>query len=153
MKPANAAELLLQARLRNGLSQEALAIRAGLTRSVVAGIECGEVSPTVESLNELLQLAGEDLVLSIARRETGIDLTLNLGNLELSTEQRVEKGLAFADFVRHNRGGGTRDLGPSVDPGRLLRGFDKNEVDFVVIGSVAGLVHGSAYPTYDLDLA
>lgn len=26
-------------------------------------------------------------------------------------------------------------------------------MDFVVIGSIAGLVHGSAYPTYDLDLA
>jgi hypothetical protein len=26
-------------------------------------------------------------------------------------------------------------------------------VQFVVIGSIAGLTHGSAYPTYDLDLA
>jgi len=28
----------------------------------------------------------------------------------------------------------------------------RHEVDFVVIGSIAGIVHGSAYPTYDLDL-
>lgn len=26
-------------------------------------------------------------------------------------------------------------------------------MEFVVVGSIAGLVHGSAYPTYDLDVA
>jgi hypothetical protein len=36
---------------------------------------------------------------------------------------------------------------------RLLQTLDKHDVDFVVIGGMAGLVHGSAYPTYDLDVA
>jgi predicted nucleotidyltransferase len=36
---------------------------------------------------------------------------------------------------------------------RLLRALDEHGVDFVVIGGIAGLVHGSAYPTYDLDVA
>jgi hypothetical protein len=36
---------------------------------------------------------------------------------------------------------------------KLLRVLDHNGVDFVVVGGIAGLVHGSAYPTYDLDVA
>jgi uncharacterized protein len=93
METATAAELLREARLRYGISQEALAIRAGLTQPDIAEIEDGKRSPTVDDLVELLHLVGEDLVVSAKRRETGIDRTLNKGNLELSTEQRVRKDL------------------------------------------------------------
>jgi hypothetical protein len=48
---------------------------------------------------------GEELVLTAEKRNTGVDLTLNRANLELTPEQRVQKGLEFADFVRTNRGG------------------------------------------------
>jgi hypothetical protein len=41
----------------------------------------------------------------------------------------------------------------TFDPIPLLRALADGEVDFVVIGGVAGGVHGSAYPTYDLDVA
>jgi hypothetical protein len=34
-----------------------------------------------------------------------------------------------------------------------LRALADARVDFVVIGGVAGAVHGSAYPTYDVDVA
>ncbi|MFL5832458.1 MAG: hypothetical protein ACJ76B_00550 [Solirubrobacterales bacterium] len=85
--------------------------------------------------------------------ETGIDITLNQGDLKLSAEHRVRRGLAFADLVRCNRPGGSGDLGRSVQIGPLLTALDGNQVDFVVIGSIAGLAHGSAYPTYDLDVA
>jgi predicted nucleotidyltransferase len=44
------------------------------------------------------------------------------------------------------------DLGIPLQAGKLLRALERNGVDFVVIGGLAGLVHGSAYPTYDLDV-
>jgi len=44
------------------------------------------------------------------------------------------------------------DLGPPLQLGVLLRALDKHAVEFVIIGGVAGLAHGSAYPTYDLDV-
>lgn len=40
----------------------------------------------------------------------------------------------------------------SLQVDRLLQALSKHGVDFVVIGGVAGLVHGSAYPTFDLDV-
>lgn len=45
------------------------------------------------------------------------------------------------------------DLGPPLQAAPLLRALDRHGVDFVVIGGVAGLAHGSSYPTYDLDVA
>jgi transcriptional regulator with XRE-family HTH domain len=96
--------LLREARIRHGVSQERLAIRAGTTQSAISRIEQERVSPTVKTLTELLHLLGEDLVLEARQQDTGIDLTLNRRNLELTPEQRVAKGLEFADFVRHNRG-------------------------------------------------
>jgi hypothetical protein len=44
------------------------------------------------------------------------------------------------------------DLGPPLQLGVLLRALEKHGVEFVVIGGVAGLAHGSSYPTYDLDV-
>ena len=97
--------LLREARLRHGLSQERLAIRAGTTQSAISRIEQERGSPTVKTLAELLGLMGDELVIAARKRDTGTDLTLNESNLELSPEQRVRRGLEFADFVRRNRGG------------------------------------------------
>ncbi|HYJ22984.1 MAG TPA: hypothetical protein VEW07_13290 [Solirubrobacterales bacterium] len=44
------------------------------------------------------------------------------------------------------------ELGPSLQIRELLRALDRHGVEFIVIGGVAGLVHGSSYPTYDLDV-
>jgi transcriptional regulator with XRE-family HTH domain len=153
MEEAHAGALLREARHRHGVGQEGLAIRAGLPQAVIAEIESGRRLPAVQDLRDLLQLLGEDLILTSLKRETGIDLTLNQGNLELSTDQRVQRGMEFADFVRQNRSGSAEDLGRSLQPGSLLQPLVNRDVDFVVVGSVAGLVYGSAYPTYDLDVA
>jgi transcriptional regulator with XRE-family HTH domain len=96
--------LLREARIRHGLSQERLARRASTTQSAISRIEQERGSPTVRTLEELLHLMGENLVLAVEKRDTGIDLTLNKANLELTPEQRVRRGLEFADVVRRNRG-------------------------------------------------
>jgi len=54
----SAAEILLQARTRAGLSQRALARRAGTAQSVIARIEQGRTSPTWETLQRLLAALG-----------------------------------------------------------------------------------------------
>ena len=41
----------------------------------------------------------------------------------------------------------------AFDPLALLDALAAHGVDFVVIGGVAGAAHGSAYPTFDLDIA
>jgi transcriptional regulator with XRE-family HTH domain len=159
-----AGELLRDARRRHGVSQQRLAIRAGTTQSAISRIECDRVSPSVETLRAFLDLLGEDLSLAAERRDSGIDLSLNEGNLRLSPAGRLRRGLQFADMVRRNRGGenpsaATRrymaktDLGEGLELHPLLGALVRHGVDFIVVGGVAGWVYGSAYPTYDLDVA
>jgi hypothetical protein len=38
------------------------------------------------------------------------------------------------------------------DPGPAIEALADAGVDFVLIGGLAGIAHGSAYPTYDLDI-
>jgi transcriptional regulator with XRE-family HTH domain len=102
---ASPGRLLRDARARHRVSQEQLAIRAGTTQSAISRIERDRVSPTVQTLTELLRMLGEDLMLETEKRDTGVDLSLTRRNLELTPEQRVQRGLEFADFVRRNRGG------------------------------------------------
>jgi transcriptional regulator with XRE-family HTH domain len=164
-------ELLREARTDYGISQSELAARANTTQSAISRIEAGKVSPSFETLRELLRMLSFDLVLEARPRDAGIDLTLNEGNFELSAAARVEGGLGWADEILRTQ----RDMGvkpgvngearaawkimerragrPILEAGPLLDALDRKEVDFVVIGGVAGLAHGSAYPTYDLDIA
>jgi len=98
-------EILRDARRRHGVSQARLAIRAGTTQSAISRIESDRVSPSVETLRELLHMLGEDLVLGAEARDAGIDRTQNQRNMRMTPEDRVRRGLEFADFVRRNRGG------------------------------------------------
>ena len=162
--PVTPGEVLRDARKRRGVSQKTLATRAGTTQSAISRIERDRISPTVETLRALLDLLNEDLVIVAGRRDSGIDLSLNEANLQLSPSGRIERGLGFADMVRRERGGenlpaATRgfmaetDLGEGLEPHPLLGSLLRRGVDFVVVGGVAGWVHGSVYPTYDLDVA
>jgi transcriptional regulator with XRE-family HTH domain len=91
--------LLREARLRHGVSQERLAIRAGTTQSAISRIEKDHVSPSVQTLAELLYLLGENLVLAAEPRDAGIDPTLIDERLRMTEEDRLEYGRAFADQV------------------------------------------------------
>jgi transcriptional regulator with XRE-family HTH domain len=164
-------ELLREVRSAYGITQGDLAARANTTQSAISRIEAGKVSPSFETLRELLRLLGADLVLDASTRDSGVDPTLNESNFEFSPSDRVERGLGWADeILRTQRQIGVRPGAnpgalaaweamdkrgskPIIETGPLLDALDRNHVDFVVIGGVAGLAHGSAYPTYDLDIA
>lgn len=91
-----AGELLRETRWRRGVSQSELATRAGTTQSAISRIEKDRVSPSMETLRELLHLLGEDLTIGVEAREWGIDRTLIRERLRLTTSERLSYGLAFA---------------------------------------------------------
>jgi len=95
-------QLLRDARRRRGVSQARLAIRAGTTQSAISRIERDRVSPTVETLHELLHLLGEDLVLAVSERDAGIDRSMVRERFRSTPAQRVEYGRAFSDMVIRN---------------------------------------------------
>lgn len=91
--------LLREARLRHGLSQERLARRAGTTQSAISRIEQERGSPTVRTLEDLLNLMGENLALTVEARDAGIDRTLVAERLRMDEGERLDYGIAFADQV------------------------------------------------------
>lgn len=94
--------LLRDARKRHGVSQQSLARRAGTTQSAISRIERGGVSPTVETLGELLHLIGEDLILGTEPTDSGIDRSLIRERLALTPSERLDYGIAMANQIIGN---------------------------------------------------
>jgi transcriptional regulator with XRE-family HTH domain len=95
-------QLLREARERHGVSQKRLAMRASTTQSAISRIERDRVSPSVETLRELLYLLGEDLTLGAEERDFGIDRTLNAEALRRSPTERLDYGVAFTNMLIAN---------------------------------------------------
>ena len=99
-----AGQLLREARERHGLTQKQLAIRARTSQAAVSRIERGLVSPTVETLEKLLAMVNEELVLDARAIDWGHDVTLLRQNLQRTPAERIEHMTKVANFVRRNRG-------------------------------------------------
>lgn len=100
----NAGALLRQSRKRHGLTQKQLAIRARTSQAAISRIERGLVSPTVEMLDRLLDLLGEELVLAASPIDYGHDKTLLAQNLDRTIAERIDHMTDVANFVLRNRG-------------------------------------------------
>lgn len=95
-------ELLRETRKKHGVSQKQLAVRGSTTQSAISRIERDRVSPSIDTLSELLYLLGEDLRLEVSPRDSGIDATLIDKQLRLSPTERLDYGMAFANMVIAN---------------------------------------------------
>ncbi|HEY7962022.1 MAG TPA: helix-turn-helix domain-containing protein [Solirubrobacteraceae bacterium] len=89
------AELVRSTRLRLGLSQRRLALRAGTTQAAVSRIERGLVSPTFTTLRELMLAMGEEPALSSRRLPTEWDPAHMTSTLERTPEERLALALSW----------------------------------------------------------
>jgi transcriptional regulator with XRE-family HTH domain len=103
-----AGELLRDARRRHGLTQRQLAIRARTSQAAISRIERGLVSPSVDTLADLLWMMNEELVLTATPVNWGHDTTLNQSNLKLSLEDRIRQNIVWARRMDEIRGGVAR---------------------------------------------
>ena len=101
----SAAEILLQARTRAGLSQRALARRAGTAQSVIARIEQGRTSPTWETLQRLLAALGLEVNAQLEPRVVvGSHMLAEVpGILRMTPEQRMEEVKNVSEFLHGAR--------------------------------------------------
>jgi transcriptional regulator with XRE-family HTH domain len=86
------ADLIREARLRAGLTQQELAERTGRERSVIARWEQGAVAPSIETLVDLVRACGFDLPLELVPYEPSDEERLRKNAL-LSPERRLERYL------------------------------------------------------------
>ena len=92
MRPeaVKSAALLREARLRAGLSQQELAARSGKERTVIARWEQGSVSPSFDTVIDLVRACGFDLPLELVPFDAVGDE--RIAELQmLSPERRLER--------------------------------------------------------------
>jgi transcriptional regulator with XRE-family HTH domain len=95
----DAGTLLRQRRRAHGLSQRELAIRAGTRQATVSRIENGHEVPTVQRLEQLLTVLGEQLVMGTTWLDPERPVSDVRVDLAKSMAQRLEDGFALASFA------------------------------------------------------
>jgi transcriptional regulator with XRE-family HTH domain len=91
-----AAHLIREARLRAGLTQDELAQRSGVQRSLIGRWEQGAVQPGFDNVLDVIEACGFDLPLMLVARDSDLDGQLDENRL-LSPERRAERYLAQLD--------------------------------------------------------
>lgn len=153
----DSARVLREARRRAGLSQRALAGKAGVPQSAIARIEAGRIVPRVDTLDRLLESCGEGLY-AMPRIGIGVDRTLAQGLLASSPGERVHtlaraRRIASPLSLQRRFAGVVREGERAVaEIGPILRLLREHEVRFVVIGGVAANARGSPMLTFDFDI-
>ena len=98
----DAARLLRAARAHGGLTQRALAARAGLPQPTIAAIESGAQDPRYRTLERLIRACGQELDL-LAAAGAGVDRTQFRTTLRLSPARRLSRAAAGARALRRLR--------------------------------------------------
>lgn len=94
----NAAEWVNGARRSAGLTQRQLAERSGVPQPTIARIEAGKQMPRADTLDRLLRACGWELDMTLRRGE-GEDRGLIRSWLDLTPEERAERGAAYGRFA------------------------------------------------------
>ncbi len=81
--------MLRSARRRAGMTQRQLADRAGVPQATVGRIEAGQITPRVDTLENLLRATGQELSIE-PRPGIGIDRSQIRELLRLTPRQRLE---------------------------------------------------------------
>jgi transcriptional regulator with XRE-family HTH domain len=105
--PLNASKLLKEARKRADITQRELAKRSGKAQSAIARIESGKSSPTLATLNHLLEAAGfeADVILTIKPVEDSHILDDVSRILQMSPEERLMEVANINRFEKEVKNG------------------------------------------------
>lgn len=96
----DAVELLVrELRERHGLSQAALAYRAGTNQQAISRIEQGRVSPTIDMLQRLMAVCGEELLLDARPRGVPFEAAQLSGQARMPAEDRLALSASWNEFA------------------------------------------------------
>lgn len=170
MSASTPARLLREARARAGLTQRALAARAGVAQSVVARIESGRANPSWTTLTALLDAAGFAMHPALApvaadghtaaHERTHYDDDV-LRIRALSPSGRLREHANVDRFIRKVQRAAPRGAFTvreellrvgDFDPERIIATLERHGVAFVLVGGLAAGMHGFPRLTRDADV-
>ena len=111
------ADPIREARTRAGLTQDELAERSGIARSLIARWEQGEVSPSIDNFLAVIEACGFEIPLVLAERDTSLDDRLDK-NRHLSPERRARRLLTELEKTGERWLRGARGSIPTVSSRR-----------------------------------
>lgn len=88
-------ELIRETRLRRGLSQKRLARRVGTRQSAISRLEADEVSPSIETLDQLLRAMGETLEINAVSPQRDYDPLHRQATASRSPSERLALGISW----------------------------------------------------------
>lgn len=88
-------ELIRTTRARRGISQQRLARRVGTHQSAISRLEADEISPSVETLNQMLLAMGERLQLGAKPLERDYDPLHRQATAARTPEERLALGISW----------------------------------------------------------
>jgi transcriptional regulator with XRE-family HTH domain len=137
------ASLLIQARRSAGLSQRALAARAGVVQQEIARYERGRVTPSLERLRALIAACGLELTFALTRADDSYDAQI-AASLALTPALRLEHALRDAQPMRAARAqaAGIPARAPADILG-VLGALERAAVRYVLVGELAEVLYGS----------
>lgn len=145
--------LVRYARARAELTQGDLADRVGTTQSAIARLEAAGANPRVDTLARALHAAGHRLELHAAREAGEVD-ELGLAARQLLTP--AERLRAFEASAQRTATwsvpGGVQTAARALGASGILRRLATGGVDFVVVGGVAAVLHGSTRSPRSLEI-
>jgi uncharacterized protein len=106
-------ELVRRIRVSQGLNQTRLALRAGTKQSAISRLERGEISPTVESLQLLMNAMGQRLELDAKPMSRGYDPLHRETSARRSPSERLQLAMTW-----------NRLAGRLAQAGRRAQDFD-----------------------------
>ena len=105
--------LVREARERAGLTQAALAERAGVAQSTVSRVESGARTPSTDLVERLVRATGYEIRVGLGEPDPETAALLER-NLRLSPQERLDNAVRAARFVLRGR----RSLEEERRPGR-----------------------------------
>jgi len=88
-------QLIRETRIKHGLSQARLALRAGTRQSAISRLEKDEISPSFETLQHLMKAMGESLVLDSTPLEGRFDPLHLEASGERTPRERLELAISW----------------------------------------------------------
>ncbi len=105
---SSAAVLVRDVRMRRGMTQRQLAIRAATTQSAISRIERGAESPTIERLEQILLAMGVHLELQTATMNAWADPAEVATFATLTPTERLRHGIAASHSASKMHQAGVR---------------------------------------------
>ena len=85
----SAADLIREARLQAGLTQQQLAARLGVSQAAVAQLEGARANPTIATLERALRATDHRLELRLLAVEPSVDISLLREALRMTPAERI----------------------------------------------------------------